>query len=131
MKGATPQSIDAYITSQPDHVRPLLQQMREIIKKAAPKAEEVISYGMPAFKGFRVLVYFAAAKEHMGFYPTGSGIDAFKNEFGGYKWSKGAVQFPLNEPLPAKLISKMVKFRLAEDKELEAAKAAAKKKKVK
>jgi len=124
-------TIDGYIQAQPPHVQPLLEQMRDIIRKAAPKAEEVISYGMPAFKGFRVLVYFAAAKEHMGFYPTGSGIEAFKDEFGNYKWSKGAVQFPLTEPLPVKLISKMVKFRLAEDKELEAEKAAAKKKKVK
>jgi len=124
-------TIDSYIEAQPAGVQPLLQEMREIIRKAAPKAEEVISYGMPAFKGFRVLVYFAAAKEHMGFYPTGSGIEAFKNEFGNYKWSKGAVQFPLNEPLPVKLISKMVKFRLAEDKELETEKTAAKKKKAK
>jgi uncharacterized protein YdhG (YjbR/CyaY superfamily) len=124
-------TINGYIDAQPVHVQPLLQQMRDIIRKAAPKAEEVISYGMPAFKGFRVLVYFAAAKEHMGFYPTGSGIEAFKNEFGNYKWSKGAVQFPLNEPLPVKLISKIVKFRLAEDKELEAQKTAAKNKKTK
>lgn len=124
-------TIDGYIDAQPVHVQPLLQQMRDIIRKAAPKAEEVISYGMPAFKGFRVLVYFAAAKEHMGFYPTGSGIEAFKNEFGNYKWSKGAVQFPLNEPLPVKLISKIVKFRLAEDKELEAQKSATKKKPLK
>lgn len=131
MKGATPESIDAYIASQPETVQSLLQQIRGIIKKAAPKAAEVISYGMPAFKGFRVLVYFAAAKEHIGFYPTGSGIEAFKNEFGNYKWSKGAVQFPLTEPLPVKLISKMVKFRLGEDKKLEAEKAAAKKKQIK
>lgn len=124
-------NIDDYILAQPPHLQSLLQQMRDIIRKAAPKAEEVISYGMPAFKGFRVLVYFAAAKEHMGFYPTGSGIEAFKNEFGSYKWSKGAVQFPLNEPLPVKLISNIVKFRLAEDKELEAQKSAAKKKPLK
>ncbi|MBX2906244.1 MAG: DUF1801 domain-containing protein [Taibaiella sp.] len=124
-------TIDGYIQAQPTHVQHLLQQMREIIRKAAPKAQEVISYGMPAFKGYRVLVYFAAAKEHIGFYPTGSGIEHFKGEFGGYKWSKGAVQFPLNEPLPVKLITRMVKFRLAEDKELETLKASTKNKAVK
>ena len=128
MKAATPENIDAYIASQSESVQPLLQQMRGIIRKAAPNAKEVISYGMPAFKGFRVLVYFAAAKEHIGFYPTGSGIEQFKNEFGDYKWSKGAVQFPLNEPLPVKLITRMVKFRLAEDKELEEQKTVTKKK---
>ena len=131
MKAATPENTDAYIASQPEGVQPLLQQMRDIIRKAAPKAEEVISYGMPAFKGFRVLVYFAAAREHIGFYPTSSGIKQFKDEFGGYKWSKGAVQFPLSEPLPAKLITRIVKFRVAEDKELEQQKTASKKKTIK
>lgn len=119
MKPGTPLNTDDYIAAQPTEVQPLLARMREIIRKAAPGAVEVISYGMPAIKGYRVLVYFAAAKEHIGFYPTGSGIEAFKDQFGTYKWSKGAVQFPLDKPLPEKLIAQMVKFRLAEDKELE------------
>jgi len=110
-------NIDEYISLQPENNRELLQQLRALIHKAAPGLEEVISYQMPAFKQNSVLVYFAGYKGHIGFYPTASGIIAFKDEFRSYKWSKGAVQFPVGEPLPAKLITRMVKFRAREDKE--------------
>jgi uncharacterized protein YdhG (YjbR/CyaY superfamily) len=90
----------------------VLQELREIIRKAAPKAEEVISYKMPAYKLNGMLVYFAGYKNHVGFYPTSSGIKNFSDEFGDYKWSKGAVQFPLKEKLPKALITRIVKHRI-------------------
>jgi uncharacterized protein YdhG (YjbR/CyaY superfamily) len=104
-----------YIASFPIEVQQQLEQIRNIIRKAAPNAQEVISYGMPAFKQKKILVYFAAFKNHIGLYPTASGIEAFKTEFENLKWSKGAVQFPLNKPLPLDLITKIVKFRVKED----------------
>lgn len=107
--------VDQYIAGFQEQTRIMLQQIREIIRKAAPEAEEVISYQMPAYRMKRILVYFAAFKKHIGFYPTSSGIEAFKSEFAGYKWSKGAVQFPLDQPLPAELITKIVKFRVEEN----------------
>ena len=110
------ENIDAYIAAFPDEIKLLLEEMRQIIKKTAPDSEEVISYGMPAFKQNGVLVYFAGYKNHIGFYPTSSGIREFQKEFAAYKWSKGAIQFPLDEPLPIKLITKIVKFRVNEDK---------------
>jgi uncharacterized protein YdhG (YjbR/CyaY superfamily) len=107
------ESVDAYIRSFPGNIQVILQQIRETIKKAAPEAEECISYQMPAYKQNGPLVYFAVAKNHIGFYPTPSGIEAFKNEFSGYKWSKGAVQFPLDQPMPLELIDRIVRFRVA------------------
>ncbi len=115
-------NIDEYIAAFPKDVQKTLQQLRITIQKAAPKAEEVISYQMPAFKQNGVLVYFAAYKNHIGFYPTASGIRVFKDEISGYKNSKGAVQFPIDKPLPIQLISKMVKFRVKENLEKEQAK---------
>ena len=111
-----PENTDAYIASFPETTHQLLEQMRATIKKAAPEAKEVISYAMPAFKMNRVLVYFAGYEHHIGFYPTASGIAHFEKEISVYKWSKGAVQFPLDKPLPLALITKIVKFRVAEDK---------------
>lgn len=125
MKAAETKNIDAYIATFPEYTRELLEQMRAIIHKAAPKAEETISYQMPAFKANGMLVYFAGYQHHIGFYPTPSGIENFKKELAAYKSSKGAVQFPLDKRLPAALITKIVKFRLKEDAE----KAKAKKKK--
>jgi uncharacterized protein YdhG (YjbR/CyaY superfamily) len=119
-----PKSIDEYIATFPPGTREKMEHLRVTILKAAPKATEVISYGMPAFKQHGVLVYFAGYKQHIGFYPTGSGIEAFKDELSKYKWSKGAVQFPLDKPLPLKLVTQMVKFRVVMDAE----KAKAKKK---
>jgi len=108
-------SIDEYIASFPDEIQTKLEELRAAIKASAPGAEERIGYRMPAFylKGY--LVYFAAFKNHIGFYPTGSGIQAFKQELSIYKGSKGAVQFPLDKPLPLELIGKIVKFRVAEN----------------
>jgi len=117
MDSIKPNNIDEYIASFPKEIQQLLEQVRITIKKAAPKAKEVISYSMPAFKSNGVLVYFAAYKNHIGFYPTSSGIKAFKDEISVYKNSKGAIQFPLNEKLPIGLITRIVKFRSKEDLE--------------
>ena len=107
-------SVDEYLSAFPVRTKKVLQQVRSTIKKAAPNAEEVISYNMPAFKFKSVLVYYAGYDNHIGFYPTASGIENFKKEFAIYKWSKGAVQFPLDEPMPLKLITKIVQFRVNE-----------------
>ena len=108
---------DEYISVFPETTQKILQQVRNTIKKAAPKAAEVISYNMPAFKQNTVLVYFAGYDNHIGFYPTPSALEAFKKEIAVYKSSKGAVQFPLEVPLPLALITKMVKFRVAQTTE--------------
>ena len=109
--------IDGYILSQPAAIRKQLEEMRQIILSAAPKSAEVISYNMPAFKINSVIVYFAGYRHHIGFYPTGSGIKAFEKDLQGYKYSKGAVQFPLDKKLPAALIKRIVKFKVKEDAE--------------
>jgi uncharacterized protein YdhG (YjbR/CyaY superfamily) len=110
-----PKDIDEYISSYPREIQKLLEQFRATIKKAAPKAEEAISYGMPAFKFKGILVWFAAHSKHIGFYPRVSAIERFKKELSVYKGAKGSVQFPLDKPLPLGLISKIVKFRVQED----------------
>jgi uncharacterized protein YdhG (YjbR/CyaY superfamily) len=110
-------NIDEYISLQNNDDKQALETLRSIIKKAAPKAEEVISYGMPAFKQHSVLVYFANAKQHYGFYPTSKPIVHFAEELKKYKCTKGAIQFPKNEKLPVKLITSIVKFRMQEDNE--------------
>ncbi|HWY97715.1 MAG TPA: DUF1801 domain-containing protein [Bacteroidia bacterium] len=103
-----------YKAAYPAEIQKKLEQMRACIKKAAPKAEEVISYGMPAFKLNGILVYFAAQAKHIGLYPTASGIENFKKELIGYETSKGTVRFPLDKPLPLGLVTQIVKFRVAE-----------------
>lgn len=108
-------NIDQYIAAFPGEVQKLLQQMRSIIRKAAPKAEETISYAIPTFKLNGNLVHFAAFKNHIGFYPGPSGIEAFKDEFSTYHAAKGSVRFPFDQPLPVALISKVVKFRAKEN----------------
>jgi uncharacterized protein YdhG (YjbR/CyaY superfamily) len=108
-------TIDEYIKTFPVDIQSILEKMRQTIRKAAPEAAEVISYQMPAFKQNGVLVYFAAHKNHIGFYPASSGIAAFKKELSPYKGSKGAVQFPLGQPIPFDLVEKIVKFRLKEN----------------
>jgi uncharacterized protein YdhG (YjbR/CyaY superfamily) len=108
-------NIDEYISIQTPEVQVLLEQMRTTIKKAAPKAEEVISYNMPAFKYHGMLVYFAAYKNHIGFYATPTGHSEFKKELSVYKQGKGSVQFPLNKPLPLDLITDIVNFRIKEN----------------
>ena len=106
---------DDYFSQQTPEVQILLEQMRQTIKKAAPEAEEVISYNMPAFKYYGMLVYFAAYKNHIGFYATPTGHSEFKEELSIYKQGKGSVQFPLTKPLPLDLITKIVKFRVKEN----------------
>jgi uncharacterized protein YdhG (YjbR/CyaY superfamily) len=105
-------SVDEYLSVFPASTKAVLHEMRNTIKKAAPQAEEVISYNMPAYKLNGILVYFAGYENHIGFYPTASGTEAFKQEFSVYKNSKGAVQFPIDKPLPLALIIKVVKFRI-------------------
>lgn len=121
------QSIDEYIATFPEEIRARLEAVRTTIKAAAPEAEECISYQMPAFAQYGNLVYFAAMKKHIGFYPTSSGIAAFQEELVGYASSKGAVQFPYDQPLPLDLISKIVRFRVAENLSKAAAKVRKKK----
>jgi uncharacterized protein YdhG (YjbR/CyaY superfamily) len=106
--------IDEYIAAQTPEVQTLLEQMRKTVKKAAPEAEEVISYNMPAFKHHKILVYFAAYKNHIGFYATPTGHSEFAAELSVYKQGKGSVQFPMSQPLPIELITKIVKFRVKE-----------------
>jgi uncharacterized protein YdhG (YjbR/CyaY superfamily) len=118
-------NVDEYIAAFPKDVQQLLKQMRAAIKAAAPKAEELISYGMPAYKYHGQLVFFAAFKNHIGFYATPAGHKAFEKELAKYKQGKGSVQFPVEEPLPLSLITKIVKFRVKENEE----KAVLKKKK--
>jgi uncharacterized protein YdhG (YjbR/CyaY superfamily) len=108
-------SIDEYIATFPEEVQVKLEELRATIKAAAPDAEEKISYQMPTFALKGNLVHFAAHKTHIGFYPTPSGIEAFQRELSVYESSKGAVQFPIDKPLPLELISKIVKFRVAEN----------------
>ncbi len=109
------ETIDEYNAEFPEDIQNILENMRKVIQKAAPEAEEVISYGMPTFKLHGNLVHFAAYKNHIGFYPAPSGIEAFKKEISEYKNSKGAVQFPLDEPIPYDLVEKIVVFRVKEN----------------
>jgi uncharacterized protein YdhG (YjbR/CyaY superfamily) len=108
-------NIDKYIAGFPEETQELLEQIRITIRKAAPEAEEVISYQMAAFRFHRILVYFAGFKNHIGFYPGASGIEAFKKELSVYKSGKGSVQFPLDKPIPTELITRIVKFRVNEN----------------
>jgi uncharacterized protein YdhG (YjbR/CyaY superfamily) len=121
-------NMDEYIAIFPKETQTLLKKIRATIKEVAPEAEEAIKYQMPTFvlKGIN-LVHFAAFKNHIGFYPVPTGIEKFKKELSAYKTSKGAVQFPLDKPLPLELIRKIVKFRVKEN--LERAEAKGKKKK--
>ncbi len=112
---ATPQTIDAYIAGFPQDVQAILQQIRMTVHEAAPDATEAISYQMPTFKLKGNLVHFAAFKNHIGFYPVPSGVEAFKDELAIYKQGKGSVQFPLDRPMPYDLISRIVRFRVQEN----------------
>lgn len=108
-------TMDEYIKTFPEDVQDILEKMRQTIQKAAPEATEAISYQMPTFKlNGKNLVHFAAWKNHIGFYPTPSGTEAFKKELSRYKGAKGSVQFPLEEPIPHDLVKKVVKFRMKE-----------------
>lgn len=117
MKGKLPTNIDEYIASFPKAIQQLLQQVRNTIQKAAPDAKEAIKYAMPTFTLNGNLVHFAAFTNHIGFYPAPTGMDAFKKELSVYKTGKGSVQFPLDQPMPLALITKIVKLRVKEDEE--------------
>ena len=110
-------TVDEYLNSVPASTRDILEKLREIILKSAPKAEEVISYNMPAIKLNGILVWYAAYKKHIGFYPSASPIKIFKDELTNYKTSKGAIQFPIDKPLPIALIKKIVKHRVVSNSE--------------
>jgi uncharacterized protein YdhG (YjbR/CyaY superfamily) len=112
-----PDTIDGYIATFPGHIQKILEELRSTIKKAAPDAEEKISYQMPAFTLKGILVYFAAHKNHIGFYPTASAVAVFRKELAEYNNSRGTIQFLLDKPLPISLISKIVKFRVKENLE--------------
>jgi uncharacterized protein YdhG (YjbR/CyaY superfamily) len=107
-------TIDEYIAAFPKEVQDVLEKIRSAIRESAPKAEEAISYGIPAFRlnGSRGSVYFAGWKNHIGFYPTPSGIEAFKKELAPFKQQKGSVQFPLDKPIPYDLVKKIVRYRV-------------------
>jgi uncharacterized protein YdhG (YjbR/CyaY superfamily) len=109
--------VDKYIASFPEKTRELLERVRFTIRKAAPEAGEKINYGIPTFTLEGNLVHFAAFKNHIGFYPTPSGIEAFKSELSSYDGAKGSVKFPIDKPIPYDLISKIVKFRVKENLE--------------
>jgi uncharacterized protein YdhG (YjbR/CyaY superfamily) len=108
-------TIDEYIGSFPKTVQDVLQRLRQTIRKAAPEANEKVSYQIPTLTLHGNLVHFAAFKNHIGFYPTPSAVEAFKKELSRYKVAKGSVQFPINQPLPLSLISKIVEFRVREN----------------
>lgn len=122
----TPQTIDEYIGRYPEEVQAILQKVRATIRAAAPEAEETISYQMPTFKLHgKYLVYFAAHKSHIGFYPTPGGIEGLQEALAKYQSGKGTLRFPLDEPIPYDLITRVVELRAAEN----LAKATAKRKK--
>ncbi|HSO14134.1 MAG TPA: DUF1801 domain-containing protein [Anaerolineales bacterium] len=123
--GTSFQNMDEYIAGFPEDVQVILNKIRATIKKAAPQAEEKISYQMPTFFLNGNLVHFAAFKNHIGFYPVPSGIEKFKKELSAYEGGKGSVQFPLDQPIPYGLIARIVKFRAKEN--LKRAKAKRKK----
>jgi uncharacterized protein YdhG (YjbR/CyaY superfamily) len=117
MKPAKPADVDAYIGTFPAATQKLLKQLRSTIRKSAPGATEVISYSMPAYRLNGMLLYFSGFSRHIGFYPFRSAIKKFAPQLKKYKTSTGTVQFPLDKPLPVKLVSAMVKFRVKENRE--------------
>lgn len=131
MKGNTipAKTIDEYISKYPENVQEILKRFRDTIKKAAPNAEETISYQMPAFRQDGMLVYFAGWKTHVGFYPVSSAIKEFADQLSKYEGSKGTVKFPIDKPIPYGLISRIVKFRVKENQTKALAKAKKKKNK--
>ncbi len=115
MVNTSNKSVDEYISGFPENVRIVLEKLRQVIRDSAPEAKETISYGMPAFKLNGNLVYFAAWKNHIGFYGTPSVVAAFMEELAPYELSKGAIKFPLDKPVPYALVKKIVKFRVTEN----------------
>jgi uncharacterized protein YdhG (YjbR/CyaY superfamily) len=115
VSNSKPQNIDEYINQFPGEIQEILQTLRDTIREAAPEAKETINYQIPTFTLHGNLVHFAAHKNHIGFYPTPSGMEAFKSELSAYEGAKGSVKFPIDQPLPLDLISQIVKFRAAEN----------------
>ena len=111
-----PKDVDHYIATFPNNVQTILRKLRTTIRKAAPGARETINYGIPAFSLEGSLVHYAAFKKHIGLYPRRSAINKFKAELSGYEMAKGTVRFPIGEPVPLDLISKIVKFRVKENR---------------
>lgn len=111
---STPKSIDEYIAGFPPDVQKVLALVRTTIREAAPDAKEAIKYQIPTFIQNENLVHFAAFKDHVGFYPTPSGIEKFKDELSSYEGAKGSVRFPIDKPMPLRLITKIVAFRAEE-----------------
>ena len=122
----SPSNIDEYIASFPRDVQAVLNEIRNTIRKAAPDADEALKYRIPTFVLHENLVHFAAFKNHIGFYPTPSGVEAFKQELSRYEGAKGSVQFPIDKPMPLKLIERIVKFRAKEARGKSAARKKAK-----
>ncbi len=112
-KGFT--TVDEYIATFPKNMQSILQELRQVIRESAPEAEETISYQMPAFKLNGILVWFAAFKNHIGFFPKSSAIAAFKEELSDYELSKGTIRFPLDKPIPFDLVRKIVQYRVKEN----------------
>ncbi len=108
-------TIDEYVAAFPENVQVILEEIRQAIRESAPDAKEAISYQIPTFKLKGNLVHFAAFKNHIGFYPAPSAINAFKKELTSYEVSKGTVKFPIDEPIPLELIKKMVEYRVKEN----------------
>jgi uncharacterized protein YdhG (YjbR/CyaY superfamily) len=108
-------NVDEYIATFPENVQVILEEIRQVIKEAAPEAVEAISYQMPAFKQNGILVWFAAFKDHISLFPKVSAIEAFKEKLSPYQTSKGTIQFPINQPIPFDLIKEIVRFRVKEN----------------
>ncbi|MEO8436546.1 MAG: DUF1801 domain-containing protein [Pyrinomonadaceae bacterium] len=120
--GATPQTVDDYLAALPEEARATLEKIRKAIKAAAPRATEVISYQMPMYKHHGMVMGFAAFKDHCSLFPGAEPIATYKDELKAYKTSKGTIRFPIGQPLPAALVKKLVKTRIAENEKRAAAK---------
>jgi uncharacterized protein YdhG (YjbR/CyaY superfamily) len=118
-KGNQIRTMDEYIAQFPKNIRDILEELRRVIHETAPDAEEAMRYGIPTFRFRGNLVHFAAFKDHIGFYPAPSAINAFNKELSRYKRSKGTVQFPIDEPVPFALVKEIVRYRLKENREKE------------
>lgn len=116
-KKPRPKTITEYINAAPPGAQNALREMRACIRAAAPRAQESLKWGMPAFSHQRILVIFGAFKHHIGFYPTAAAVKAFTKELSGFATAKGSIQFPLGKPLPLALIRKITAFRVRESAE--------------